>query len=235
VIDYLINGCYSFDSFKDKQMKIDRLVLGEFETNCYVLRVSDKATDCLIIDTGLDVQELMTFLKQNKLAPIALILTHGHIDHIAGAGKLRDRYPDIAVYIHKLDAETLTDSTSNLSFMLDSANSQADRSIVTDKADYLVDEPDVIEAAGIKLKVLHTPGHTPGGMCLYCENENAVFVGDTLFADSVGRTDFPGGNMRQLIEGIKTKLLTLPDETVVYAGHGNRTTIGREKTNNPFL
>ena len=216
-------------------MKIDRLVLGEFETNCYILRSSDKATDCLIIDTGLDVRDLLTFLERNKLTPKALILTHGHIDHIAGVGKLRAKYPDIKVYIHKSDAETLTDSTSNLSFMLDSANSQADKTFSTEKADYLVDEPDIIEAAGIKLKVLHTPGHTPGGMCLYCENENAVFVGDTLFADSVGRTDFPGGNMRQLIEGIKTKLLTLPDETVVYAGHGNRTTIGREKTHNPFL
>jgi glyoxylase-like metal-dependent hydrolase (beta-lactamase superfamily II) len=216
-------------------MKIDRLVLGEFETNCYILRSSDKATDCLIIDTGLDVRELLTFLEDNKLMPKALVITHGHIDHIAGVEKLRTRYPDIAVYIHKLDAETLTDSTSNLSFMLDSADSQTDRSFSTKKADYLVDEPDVIEAAGIKLKVIHTPGHTPGGMCLYCEKENTVFVGDTLFADSVGRTDFPGGNMRQLIEGIKNKLLTLPDDTVVYPGHGNRTTIGREKTHNPFL
>jgi hydroxyacylglutathione hydrolase len=216
-------------------MKIDRLVLGEFETNCYVLRGSDKATDCLIIDTGLDVRDLLSFLERNKLTPKALIITHGHIDHIAGVGKLRERFPEIAVYIHKLDAETLTDSTSNLSFMLDSADSQEDRSFSTEKADYLVDEPDVIEAAGIKLKVLHTPGHTPGGMCLYCEKDNALFVGDTLFADSVGRTDFPGGNMRQLIESIKTKLLTLPDDTVVYPGHGNRTTIGREKTHNPFL
>jgi len=216
-------------------MKIDRLVLGEFETNCYILRSSDKATDCLIIDTGLDARELLTFLERNKLTPKALIITHGHIDHIAGVEKLRAKYPDIAVYIHKLDAETLTDSMSNLSFMLDSTDSQTERSFSTEKADYLVDEPDVIEAAGIKLKVIHTPGHTPGGICLYCEKENVVFVGDTLFADSVGRTDFPGGNMRQLIEGIKNKLLTLPDDTVVYPGHGNRTTIGREKTHNPFL
>jgi hydroxyacylglutathione hydrolase len=216
-------------------MKIDRLVLGEFETNCYVLRSSDKATDCLIIDTGLDVKQLLAFLERNELTPKALVITHGHIDHIAGVAKLRAKYPDIKVYIHKLDAEKLTDSTSNLSFMLDSEDSKSDRSFSTEKADYLVDEPDVIEQAGIKLKVLHTPGHTPGGMCLYCESENIVFVGDTLFADSVGRTDFPGGNMRQLIEGIKTKLLTLPNDTVIYPGHGNRTTIGREKTHNPFL
>lgn len=216
-------------------MKIDRLVLGEYQTNCYVLRSSEKAADCLIIDTGLDVRELLAFLENNKLTPKSLILTHGHIDHIAGVEKLRAKYPDIVVYIHKADADALTDPMNNLSFMLDSTDSQADRSFSAEKADHPVDEPDVIEAAGIKLKVLHTPGHTQGGMCLYCEKENALFAGDTLFADSIGRSDFPGGNMRQLIEGIKTKLLTLPDETVVYPGHGNRTTIGREKTHNPFL
>jgi glyoxylase-like metal-dependent hydrolase (beta-lactamase superfamily II) len=209
-------------------MKIDRLVLGEFETNCYVVRSSDKASECLIIDTGLDVQPLLEFLDDNKLSPIAVILTHGHIDHIAGVDILRDKFPSIAVYIHKLDAELLTDSVGNLSFMTGSAFS-------TGSANHLVDEPDEIEEAGIKLRVIHTPGHTLGGICLYDEREGIVFVGDTLFADSVGRTDFPGGDIRQLIEGIKQKLFTLPDETVVYPGHGNRTTIGREKANNPFL
>jgi glyoxylase-like metal-dependent hydrolase (beta-lactamase superfamily II) len=174
------------------------------------------------------VQPLLEFLEHNKLTPTAVVLTHGHIDHIAGVDALRDLYPSIAVYIHKHDAELLIDSVGNLSFM-------TGESFSTGSANRLVDEPDIIEEAGIKLRVIHTPGHTPGGICLYDEREGIVFVGDTLFADSVGRTDFPGGNMRQLIEGIKHKLLTLPDETVVYPGHGNRTTIGREKANNPFL
>ncbi len=209
-------------------MKVDRLVLGEFETNCYIARSDDAATDCLIIDTGLDVQALPAFLERHKLTPAAVILTHGHIDHIAGVDALRARFASLAVYIHKLDAELLTDSVGNLSFMTGSDFS-------TDQADYLVDEPDVIDQADIKLRVIHTPGHTPGGICLYAEQDGVVFVGDTLFADSVGRTDFPGGNMRQLIEGIKQKLLILPDDTVVYPGHGPETTIGREKANNPFL
>jgi hydroxyacylglutathione hydrolase len=211
-------------------MKIDRLVLGDFETNCYILQ-SDAPLcigDCLIIDTGLDARELMMFLESNKLTPKALVITHGHIDHIAGIKQLRAKVPDLPVYIHKLDAESLTDSVSNLSFMTGETFS-------TDAAEHLVDEPDVIDEAGIKLKVIHTPGHTAGGMCLYCEKGNIIFVGDTLFADSVGRTDFPGGDTRGLIESIKTKLLILPDDTVVYPGHGNRTTIGREKTHNPFL
>jgi len=122
----------------------------------------------------------------------------------------------------------LTDSMINLSFMTGDDFSAG-------QADFLVDEPEVIDKAGIKLRVIHTPGHTQGGICLYAEGQGLIFVGDTLFADSVGRTDFPGGNTRQLIEGIKNKLLILPDETVVYPGHGNRTTIGREKANNPFL
>jgi glyoxylase-like metal-dependent hydrolase (beta-lactamase superfamily II) len=209
-------------------MKIDRLVLGEFETNCYIARSDEAATECLIIDTGLDVRALLGFLDRHKLTPAAVVLTHGHIDHIAGVDAMRARFPSLSTYIHKLDAELLTDSVGNLSFMMGSDFS-------TDRPDYLVDEPDIIDRVGIKLRVIHAPGHTPGGICLYAEQHGVVFVGDTLFADSVGRTDFPGGNMRQLIEGIKTKLLILPDETVVYPGHGPETTIGGEKANNPFL
>ncbi|MBN2018814.1 MAG: MBL fold metallo-hydrolase [Sedimentisphaerales bacterium] len=209
-------------------MKIDRLVLGEFETNCYILRSSEQATDCLIIDTGLDVRPLMEFLENHKANPIAMVLTHGHIDHIAGVEELRAKYPAIKVYIHKADADLLANSVSNLSFMTGDSFS-------TDEADHLVNEPDIIEKAGIKLQVIHTAGHTPGGICLYAEQEGVVFVGDTLFADSVGRTDFPGGDMRRLIDNIKDKLLILPDATTVYPGHGPQTTIGREKTHNPFL
>jgi glyoxylase-like metal-dependent hydrolase (beta-lactamase superfamily II) len=111
----------------------------------------------------------------------------------------------------------------------------AGSSFTAGKADRLIDEGDTIDKAGIRLRVIHTPGHTPGGICLYSEKDGVIFVGDTLFAGSIGRTDFPNGDMRQLIEGIKHKLLVLPDDTVVYPGHGPETTIGREKTDNPFL
>jgi hydroxyacylglutathione hydrolase len=209
-------------------MKIDRLVLGEYENNCYIARSGDSATDCLVIDTGLDAQPLLKFLERGKLTPAAVILTHGHIDHIAGVETLRKKFPAILIYIHKLDAEMLGDANVNLSILAGSP-------LTAGKADHLIDEGDTIDKAGIQLRVIHTPGHTPGGICLYAEKDDIIFVGDTLFAGSIGRTDFPNGSMRQLIKGIRHKLFMLPENTIVYPGHGPETTIGREKAENPFL
>lgn len=209
-------------------MKIDRLVLGDFQTNSYVVRVSETVRDCLIVDTGLDDRELVAFVTDHGLEPTAVVLTHGHADHIMGLDALRRGFPRIKVYVHQLDADLLTDPQANLSAM-------AGIPFTTQPADVLLDDGDLVEEAGITLRVLHTPGHTPGGVCLYWEQEGVLFAGDTLFADGVGRTDFPGGNSRQLIESIRTRLLGLPDETAVYPGHAMRTTIGREKGHNPFL
>ena len=209
-------------------MKIDRLILGEFETNCYVLRSSEAAKDCLIVDAGLGANKLIKFLDEHKLNPVSIVLTHGHIDHIEGVAALRAGFPDIKVHIHKLDAEMLTEPYANLSAMTGTA-------FRVEPADFLLDEQSVIEQADIKLSVLHTPGHTPGGICLYSEEEGIVFTDDTLFADSIGRTDFPNGNMEQLLKSIREKLFTLPDETKVYSGHGPVTTIAHEKAYNPFL
>ena len=209
-------------------MKIDHFVLGAYQTNCYVLRDSAAATDCLIIDTGLEAGELVDFLQEHKLKPVTVVLTHRHVDHISGLLELREKYPDVKVYIHKLDAEMLTGASGNISSLMG-------QSFSTAPADFVCEEGDVIESAGIKLEVIHTPGHTPGGVCLYSRNEEIVFVGDTLFAGSIGRTDFPGGSMSQLVNGIKEKLLTLPDDTVVYSGHGPTTTISQEKAHNSFL
>ena len=209
-------------------MKIDRLILGAYETNCYVLRSSEQSQDCMIIDPGLEADDLIDFLNEKKLHPVAVILTHGHIDHIAGLTELRENYPGIKVYIHKLDAEMLTQPMMNLSAMTGAGFTAA-------PADSFLEDNMTIEEAGVKLSVLHTSGHTPGGISLYAKDEGIVFAGDTLFAGSVGRTDFPGGGMRQLINSIKEKLFTLPDETKVYPGHGPTTSIANEKKHNPFV
>jgi hydroxyacylglutathione hydrolase len=209
-------------------MKVDRFTLGAYQTNCFVLRESKAAKDCLIIDAGLQADELFDFLQKHRLNPVAAILTHGHIDHVAGLAALRGRFPHIKVYIHKLDAGMLTGEKDNLSSLAGVSFSPA-------PADFYLEDGDVIEQANIKLDVLHTPGHTQGGICLYSKDEGIVFVDDTLFADSVGRTDMPGGNATQLIKSIKQKLCTLPDETIVYPGHGPQTTITQEKAHNPYL
>lgn len=209
-------------------MKIDCVVLGAYQNNSYILRIGSSSSDCLIIDTGLQSDELVDFLKDNKLNPLALIFTHGHPDHTMGASALREEFPQVQVYIHALDAKLLVSPPSLLVAMAGLRIRPAA------PADVLIEGPTTIEIADIALEVLHTPGHTAGSICLYSKDDGIVFVGDTLFEGSIGRTDL-GGDMEQLIDSIKQKLLTLPDETIVYPGHGPQTTIANERRYNPFL
>lgn len=212
-------------------MQIDKLVLGLYENNSYVVRKDENTTNCIIIDTGLSIKPLIDFLKKKNLNPLALILTHGHADHIAGVPLLRKIFDNIKVCIHKADSNMLTDSVSNLS-------SLAGAKIITSPADVLFDREEEIEYAGIRLRLIHTPGHTPGGICLY-NDDKILFSGDTLFAGSIGRTDFSGYDTQkcfeQLVNNIREKLLVLPDDTAVLPGHGEATTIEQEKLHNPYL
>jgi len=211
-------------------MIIEQLIVGPFETNCYVLRqsaIGGSIKDCVIIDAGIEPAPLVDYLQRNQLNPVAVLLTHGHIDHTAGLDDLRANWPNIKIYIHSLD-EPMLAGKNNLWEIGQQPFSKK-------KADALLEDGQAVELAGIRFKVLHTPGHTPGGICLYSSDEQTAFVGDTLFAGSVGRTDFPGGNTRQLLNSIKEKLLNLPGGTKVFPGHGPATTIAKEKKLNPFL
>lgn len=209
-------------------MKIDTLVLGGFETNSYVVRADDESRECVVVDTGLSAEPLIEFLVEENIEPVAVVFTHGHADHIAGVNLLREKWPGIKVAIHTDDAGMLTNPMTNLSVMTGVAFS-------AEPAEIVIESDGRIELGPVTFDVLHTPGHTPGGICLYCSDDGVVFGGDALFASSIGRTDFPGGNYEQLIESIKSKLLTLPDETKVYTGHGPATTIGTERQFNQYL
>jgi len=209
-------------------MEVNSFVLGEFETNCYVVRKTRAGGECLVIDAGLAAGELIDFLKAGKLVPSAVVLTHGHVDHIGGLELVRRQWPDVKVFIHSLDAQMIGRADINLSFLTGNKTEAG-------PADVLLADGQLVEQAGVRLKVIHTPGHTPGGICLYSEEDGILFSGDTLFADSVGRTDFPGGSMSELIKSIKEKIIILPDETKVYPGHGPTTTIGKERMANPYL
>lgn len=210
-------------------MEINTVVLGDYQTNCYCVRKNSISSECLIIDPGLSPEPLIQFLQTNGLKVGSILLTHGHVDHIGGVETIRQYSPDVKVTIHKEDAVMLTDPTQNLSVM-------SGGMVQARPAERLLEsEKEPFQAAGLQFKVLHTPGHSPGGICLYSAAEKTLFVGDTLFAGSVGRTDFPGGDHRQLIEMIRQKLWVLPDETAVYPGHGPATTLANEKKFNPFL
>lgn len=197
---------------------------GMLGANCYIL--GDETTrEAAVVDPGGDVPQILQELNKLGLKLKYIVNTHGHYDHVAGNDQLREA-TGAEVLIHSLDADMLTSSQGNLSLLMG-------LNLVLKPADRTLSEGDVISLGQLQLKVLHTPGHTPGGICLL--GDGFVIAGDTLFAGSIGRTDFPGGSYTQLLQSIHNRLLTLPDETDVYCGHGPQTTIGEEKVSNPFL
>lgn len=205
-------------------MKLYRMPLGALGTNCYIV-VDESNQHCLVVDPGGEGERLVALLKEKGLQPEAVILTHGHGDHIGGVQAVVDAFK-VPIYINKGDEEFLTNSNLNLS----GAIGQPVK--VTGDIRF-IKEDDVIHLGEYSFKVIETPGHTPGGVCFY--GEGMVLAGDSLFLESIGRTDFPGSSYEDLIDSVRHKLFTLPEETVVYPGHGPETTIGHEKTYNPFV
>ncbi len=206
-------------------MLIKSMVVGSLESNCYLV-ADEESKEAIIIDPGAEGEKIRRLIEKGELVPAYIVNTHGHIDHIGANGYLKEKLGDIRISIHPADAQMLIDPLQNLS-------SFAGQSNPSPAADLMLEDSYEIKLGKLSLKVVHSPGHTPGGICLVTEGK--VFTGDTLFAGSVGRTDLPGGSMDSLQRAIREKLLTLPDETIIYPGHGPHSTIGREKEDNPFV
>jgi len=206
-------------------LEVRQLTVGMIGTNCY-LAANRVTKEAVIIDPGDEAGRIKRLIMENNYAPQAILLTHGHFDHVMAADSLSAEY-GVGIYIHELEKETLEDPELNVSGMMGNP--------MTFHATDFVRDGELLNLAGYTFQVLLTPGHTKGGVCYYLASEHVLFSGDTLFAGSVGRTDFPGGSMGILVGSIRDKLLTLPDKTTVYPGHMEVTTIGAERTGNMFL
>lgn len=207
-----------------KNLKIESMVLGAVQTNCYFL-MNSETKELLIIDPADEFGRIESQIARMDAKPAAVLLTHGHFDHMMAADEVR-RHWGVKVYAHELEQEVLGDPARNLSGMWASG--------YTMRADETVKDGDVLSLAGFEIRVMHTPGHTQGSVCYYFPEEKVLISGDTLFAQSVGRTDFPTSDGRKMRESIRRLLETLPADTDVYPGHMGETTIGYEKRYNPF-
>lgn len=205
-------------------MILKKINVGVMGVNCYITGDKDEV---FVIDPGGSADEICVVLKKHGLKAKYIILTHCHFDHILAANEVK-KQTGAQIVVCSKEAENLADSNVNMT-------SRFTRTPISLSADRLVSENDTLISGTFVYRVIETPGHTSGGMCLYCENEKLLFSGDTLFCGSVGRSDFPTGDQNTLLHSIQTKLLTLPDDVRVYPGHEDDTTIGFEKANNPYL
>ena len=202
------------------------MVVGPLSVNCFILGC-DETREGVVVDPGGDVERIIQAVSRHDLAIRYIINTHGHFDHVGGNRQAVAAF-GAPLLIHQADAPML-DRVADVGRMY---GIQCENS---PPADGFLVEGMEIEFGAYRMKVLHTPGHTPGGCCLYLAQENKVITGDTLFADSIGRTDLPGGSHDQLLESIRSKLFTLPDDVAAYPGHGPETSIGHEKRHNPYF
>lgn len=210
------------------RLNIQTIVSQPFQENTYVVW-QPGATDALVIDPGLEPHLISEFLEENGLCVAVILNTHGHGDHIGGNEAMKEAFPQAPLIIGQAETRLLADPFANMSAAFG-------MKLISPPADRTVREGDVLEFSGIRLEVLDIPGHSPGHVVfVYRDSPILVFGGDVLFRESIGRSDFPGCDGRLLVRGIREKLFTLPDDTVVCPGHGPVTTIGHEKQCNPFV
>lgn len=202
----------------------DFRVVGAIQTNCYFFSEYETG-ECVLVDPGDDVEDIKQYIEKKGLKPTAILLTHGHFDHILAVKEIKEKY-GVPVYAAEAEKKVLLNSEVNLSGQMGKP--------VTIEADYWLKDGETMELLGQEVRCILTPGHTCGGMCYYFPKAGILFSGDTLFQESVGRTDFPTGSMSALIRSIREKLFVLPPAVRVYPGHGLMTTIENEKMYNPF-
>lgn len=210
----------------DKKDIIKRIVVGPLAVNCYLIGCG-KTGEAAVIDPGDDADEIAAAVRDAGVRPLYIINTHGHPDHVSANAALKNEF-GLEIVAHGLDSTLMQSGSDLLSLM-------GVRVIPSPPPDVTLEHGDTIRVGDIRLEVIHTPGHTEGGVCLYWREGRILFTGDTLFAGGIGRTDFPGGSMQELERSIREKLYSLPDDTVVLPGHGESSTIGNEKSGNAFV
>lgn len=205
-------------------MLLQRMAVGIYGANCYIIG-SENTMEAAVIDPGGDAEKIFNFLQDNEMKCKYIILTHGHGDHVGGLKELK-KLTDAPIYMHKADSYLLQDKNKNYSAVMGGK-------AIEMNADVFIGDGEELELGELKLKIIHTPGHTPGSICIYVNN--VVFTGDTLFANSIGRTDLEGGDYNLIIPSIKEKLMVLDEDTTVFPGHGPASRIGIEKATNSFI
>lgn len=206
---------------------LEAYVLGPFATNCYLVR-TPATRGCWIVDPGMNPSPVVGRVRELSLTPEAILLTHAHLDHIAGVDNVLRAFPGTPVLLHEAEEQWTQDPSLNLSIL-------SGIGVTCHGPDRLLRHGDTLTLEGQEWAVLHTPGHSPGGVTFYHAPSRTAIVGDTLFAGSIGRTDFPGSDFATLARSIRERLYTLPDDTTIYPGHGPESTIGDEKRSNPFV
>lgn len=207
-----------------EKLQLEKINLGMIQTNCYLL-INKDTKETIIVDPADEAAKLIRYITELQVKPVAIILTHGHYDHIGAAKEIAKHY-DVSIYAGAEEEAMLLDGSLNLSGHMGNA--------ITVRGAKLLKDKEMLREAGFDLLVLHTPGHTKGGVCYYIEAEKVLISGDTLFHENIGRADLPTGSLSMLVSSVKRLIAELPEDTAVYPGHEQATTIGHEKQYNPY-